>query len=41
MELVNLLLGTAVGAALVAFAWEVAGMLAGLATHLRGSAARR
>ena len=41
MELVNLLLGTAVGAAAVALGWELAGVLAGLATHLRGPAARR
>ena len=41
MELVNLLLGTAVGAAVVALVWEVAGVLGGLATHLRSSVARR
>jgi len=41
VELVNLLLGTAVGAAVVAFVWEVAGVLAGLATQRRSSTARR
>ena len=35
MELVNLLIGTAVGAAIVACAWELAGLIGGLATHLR------
>jgi hypothetical protein len=41
MELVNLLLGTAVGAGVVAFLWEVAGVLAGLTSHVRRPAARR
>jgi len=35
MDLFNLVIGTGVGAAIVACLWEIAGLVSGLAAHLR------